>query len=51
MCDILQANNYNVEISSDPKLEERIDTMSLKLLSTKRQFQELLDYQAPSLQH
>ena len=46
---ILQANNYNVEISCPGRLDEGMDKMALKLLSTKRHHEELADYQAPSL--
>ena len=45
-----QANNYNVEIRSDGTLDEGMDTMALKLLSSKRHFEELEEYRAPSLQ-
>ena len=46
----LQANNYNVEIFVDGTLEESVDTMSLKLLSTRRHFEELEEYRAPSIE-
>ena len=45
-----QANNYNVEIRSDGTLDEGMDTMALRLLSSKRHFEELEEYRAPSLQ-
>ena len=45
-----QANNYNVEICSKGCLEEGMDTMALKLLSTRRHFEELEEYRAPSIQ-
>jgi hypothetical protein len=44
-----QANVYNVEISCPGKLEEAMDQMALRLLSTKRHYDELAEYQAPSL--
>ena len=46
----LQANTYNIEIGSEGVLESGMDTMTVKLLSTKRHFEELEEYRAPSLQ-
>ncbi|XP_064603130.1 condensin-2 complex subunit H2-like [Liolophura sinensis] len=42
------ANNYNVKIECEGKLEEGMDKMELELLSTKRIYEELADYKAPS---
>ncbi|XP_076450390.1 condensin-2 complex subunit H2-like [Babylonia areolata] len=43
------ANNYNVELSCPGTLEEGMDRLEVQLLSTKRHYEELADYQAPSL--
>lgn len=43
------ANNYNIHICSEGVLEKGMDTMGVKLLSKKRHFEELAEYQAPSL--
>ena len=45
----LQANTYNVELSCPGKLEEAMDKLEVRLLSTKRHYEELAEYQAPSL--
>ena len=44
-----QANNYNVEVSSDGAGEAGMDTMALKLLSKKQINEELADFRAPSV--
>ena len=46
---VLQANNGNVEIGSEGILDTAIDTMTVQLLSTKRHFEELQEYRAPSV--
>lgn len=43
-----QANTYNVKIECEGKLEQGMDKMVLELLSTKRIYEELADYKAPS---
>ncbi|KAK7098969.1 condensin-2 complex subunit H2-like [Littorina saxatilis] len=42
------ANTYNVEVSCTGKLDEAMDTMELRLLSVKRHYEELAQYQVPS---
>ncbi|KAL8577733.1 hypothetical protein ACOMHN_065550 [Nucella lapillus] len=43
------ANNYNVELSCPGTLEDAMDRLEIRLLSTKRHYEELADYQVPSL--
>ena len=45
----LQANTYNVELSCPGKLDEAMDKLEVRVLSTKRHYEELAEYQAPSL--
>ena len=49
MCLSTQANNYNVEVSSDGAGEAGMDTMALKLLNKKQINEELEDFRAPSV--
>ncbi|XP_064635218.1 condensin-2 complex subunit H2-like [Lineus longissimus] len=44
------ANNYNVEIVTEGCLDEGIDTMALRLLSTNRHHEALQGYRAPSIE-
>ncbi|XP_070803461.1 condensin-2 complex subunit H2 [Pituophis catenifer annectens] len=43
------ANDYTVEVSQGPGLEEAVDTMALRLLSQERAHQRFHTYTAPSL--
>ncbi|KAJ7329372.1 hypothetical protein JRQ81_015546 [Phrynocephalus forsythii] len=43
------ANDYTVEISQKPGLEEAVDTMALRLLTQKKAHERFLTYAAPSL--
>lgn len=44
----MQANNYNVELSTDGILEKGMDTLELTLLSRRQHFEELEDFGAPN---
>ncbi|XP_025087697.1 condensin-2 complex subunit H2-like [Pomacea canaliculata] len=43
------ANTYNVELSCPGYFEEAMDRLEIRLLSHKRHYEELAEYQAPSL--
>lgn len=45
----LQANDYTVEISQQPGLEEAVDTMRLRLLTQERAHERFHTYMAPSV--
>lgn len=45
----LQANDYTVEITQQPGLEEAVDTMSLRLLTHQRAHTRFQTYAAPSM--
>ena len=44
-----QANTSNVRIEEKGVLDAGMDNFELELLSTRRHFEELQEYQAPSL--
>ena len=46
-----QANDRNVDIAVDSGSEDGVDTMNLKLLSTRLGNEAVSEYQAPSLCH
>lgn len=46
---VVQANTYNVELSCPGYFEEAMDRLEIRLLSHKRHYEELAEYQAPSL--
>ncbi|XP_062839522.1 condensin-2 complex subunit H2 [Anolis carolinensis] len=43
------ANDYTVEVSQKPGLEERVDTMALRLLTQEKAHERFRTYTAPSL--
>ena len=46
-----QANDRNFDIAVDSGSEDGVDTMNLKLLSTRLGNEAVCEYQAPSLRH
>ncbi|CAH1787250.1 unnamed protein product [Owenia fusiformis] len=43
------ANNNNVEVGAEGEGDQAVDTMFVKLISTRRHYEELQEYRAPSI--
>ena len=47
---MLQANSYNVELEAPARWQDAMDAATVRLLSKQRHYDQISDYQAPSLQ-
>lgn len=50
MAALMLANQGNVDLSEDGEFETSLNTMKLKFLSAERQYVQLENYLAPSVQ-